>query len=109
MIRNFHSMRFDVAIVAGPRLSNWPTVGVRELSFLISKFGLETGWVGGEGLVAKGVLPSGGSGGIALVEDAQGRATESKLGRSFASFCPTKLRVHSKVPVIRPSYSAVPR
>jgi ferredoxin len=74
MIRNFHSMRFDVALVAGPRLPNWPTVGVRELSSLISKFGLEAGWVGGEGLFAKGVLSAGGTGGIALVEDAQGRA-----------------------------------
>jgi ferredoxin len=73
-VRNFHSMRFDVAIVAGPRLPEFPTVGVRELSTLLSKFGLETGWVGGEGLFAKGVLPAGGSGGLALVEDAQGRA-----------------------------------
>lgn len=74
MIRNFHTARFDVAIVAGPRLPEWPTIGVRELSSLVSKFGLEAGWIGGEGLVAKGVLSSGGSGGIALVEDAQGRA-----------------------------------
>ncbi len=74
MIRNFHSTRFDVAIVAGPRLPEWPTVGVRELSSLVSKFGLEAGWVGGEGLFAKGVLPADGSGGLALVEDAQGRA-----------------------------------
>lgn len=74
MIRNFHSMRFDLALVAGPRLPQWPTVGVRELSSLVSKFGLEAGWIGGEGLFAKGVLSAGGSGGIALVEDAQGRA-----------------------------------
>jgi ferredoxin len=47
---------------------------VRELSTLISKFGLEAGWIGGEGLFAKGVLSTGGSGGIAFAEDAQGRA-----------------------------------
>jgi ferredoxin len=74
MMRNFHSMRFDVALVAGPRLPTWPTVGVRELSSLLSKFKLEVGWIGGDGLVAKGVLPTGSSGGVALVEDGQGRA-----------------------------------
>ncbi len=73
MIRNFHSTRFDLAIVAGPRLPRWPTVGVRELSSLISKFGLETAWIGGDGLSPKGVIPTGNSGGLVLVEDAQGR------------------------------------
>lgn len=73
MIRNFHSTRFDVAIVGGPRLPEWPTVGIRELSSLVSKFGLETAWIGGDGLFPKGILPAGGSGGIVLVEDAQGR------------------------------------
>jgi hypothetical protein len=61
-IRNFHSMRFDVALVAGPRLPSFPTVGVKELSSLVSKFGLEVGWIGGDGLFAKGVLSAGGSG-----------------------------------------------
>lgn len=74
MIKNFHSTRFDVAIIAGPRLAHWPTIGVRELSSLVSKFGLEAGWIGREGLYAKGVLTAGGSGGIVLAEDAQGRA-----------------------------------
>lgn len=73
MIRNFYTTKFDVAIVSGPRLPVWPTVGVRELSSLCSKFGLEAGWVGGGTLFPKGVLASGGTGGIVFVEDAQGR------------------------------------
>lgn len=73
MTRNFYSTEFDLAIVAGHRLPYWPTVGVRELSSLCSKFGLETAWIGGDGLRPQGILASGNSGGIILAEDAQDR------------------------------------
>jgi ferredoxin len=73
MIRNFYGTKFDVAIVSGPRLPVWPTVGVRELSAFCSKFGLKAAWLGGTTLFPKGVLSSGSTGGTVFVEDAQGR------------------------------------
>ncbi|MBC7387528.1 MAG: 4Fe-4S dicluster domain-containing protein [Cryobacterium sp.] len=72
-MKNFYSTPFDVAIVAGNRLPHWPSVGVRELSKLCTKFGLEVGWVGGPGLRGRGVIPTGSTGGVVLAEDIQGR------------------------------------
>lgn len=85
MSGNFYSTKFDLAIVAGPRLPFWPTTGVRELSALCTKFGLETAWIGGAGLHPKGVLSTGSSGGIILAEDAQ-RRTHRVEARAIVKF-----------------------
>lgn len=85
MSGNFYSTQFDLAIVSGPRLPFWPTTGVRELSTLCSKFGLETAWIGGPGLSPKGVLSTGSSGGMILAEDAQGR-THRVEARAIVKF-----------------------
>lgn len=85
MSRSFYSTKFDLVIVAGPRLPFWPTTGVRELSSLCTKFGLETAWVGGAGLHPQGVLSTGSSGGIILAEDAQ-RRTHRVEARAIVKF-----------------------
>ena len=65
--------QMDVAILAGPRLKQWPTHGVRTLSKLCADSGLKAGWYGGAGMTVTGVLPNEGSGGIVMMEDAQKR------------------------------------
>src|SRR5690606_6732003 len=64
---------FDLAIVAGPRVSVWPSVGVRTLSAFCSEMGLTVGLFGGPGISVKGVLPLPGAGGIGVAADQQGR------------------------------------
>lgn len=64
---------FDVAILAAPRLTVWPSVGVRVLSAHCADMGLTVGVFGGNSVRVCGVLPLPGTGGIALVEDLQGR------------------------------------
>src|ERR1019366_7253995 len=59
--------------LAGPRLSQWPTHGVRILSKLCADAGLKAGWYGGAGMTVTGVLPNEGSGGIVMMEDVQKR------------------------------------
>jgi ferredoxin/aerobic-type carbon monoxide dehydrogenase small subunit (CoxS/CutS family) len=63
----------DVAILAGPRLKQWPTQGLRVLSRHCADAGLRVGWYGGPGLQVRGVLPAEGSGGVVMLEDAQKR------------------------------------
>jgi ferredoxin/aerobic-type carbon monoxide dehydrogenase small subunit (CoxS/CutS family) len=63
----------DVALLAGPRLKQWPTQGARVLSRYCSDAGLKVGWYGGPGMKVRGVLPMEGSGGVVMVEDAQKR------------------------------------
>jgi len=63
----------DVAILAGPRLKQWPTQGARVLSRHCADAGLRVGWYGGPGMRVRGVLPLEGSGGVVMIEDAQKR------------------------------------
>jgi ferredoxin len=65
--------QMDVAILAGPRLRQWPTQGVRVLSRHCSDAGLKVGWYGGPGLQVRGVLPLDSGGSLVMVEDVQGR------------------------------------
>ncbi|MBU6154208.1 MAG: 4Fe-4S binding protein [Bdellovibrionales bacterium] len=65
--------QIDVAILAGPRLRQWPTQGVRVLSRHCSDAGLKVGWYGGPGMRVRGVLPLESSGALVMVEDVQGR------------------------------------
>ena len=64
---------FDLVVLAGPRIPAWPSVGVRALSFLCSEAGLQVGLFGGESIRVRGVIPSPGTGGLAIIEDTQGR------------------------------------
>ncbi len=68
-----HNQVFDVAIVAGPRIQVWPSVGVRVLSALCAEMGLTVGIFGGPSIQVKGVLPLPGTGGLVLVQDPQER------------------------------------
>jgi len=65
--------QIDVAILAGPRLKQWPTQGVRVLSRHCSDSGLKVGWYGGAGMKVRGVLPLESSGALVMVEDVQKR------------------------------------
>jgi ferredoxin len=65
--------RFDVLVIAAPGVRRWPGLGVRALATLCAEMDLSVGVFGGEGLKVKGVLPLSGTGGVALVEDSQGR------------------------------------
>src|SRR5687767_5665970 len=64
---------FDVVIVAGPRVDPWPSVGARAISSLCADMGLTVGMLGGDTLVARGVIPLPGTGGLVLAEDVQHR------------------------------------
>ncbi len=64
---------FDVAIVAGPRVKHWPSVGIRTLSAICSQVGLKVGLFGGASMKVKGVLPLPQTNGIVMIEDLQGR------------------------------------
>ena len=65
--------KFDVVIAAGPRLENWPSVGVKALSLCCAEMGLTVGQFGGEFVTVRGVIPLPGTGGIVLIEDLQRR------------------------------------
>jgi len=65
--------KFDVLVVAAPGVQRWPGLGLRALSTLCAEMDLSVGLFGGEGLRVMGVLPLTGSGGVALVQDSQGR------------------------------------
>ncbi|MBC7691604.1 MAG: 4Fe-4S dicluster domain-containing protein [Methylotenera sp.] len=65
--------KFDVLLVAGPRVELWPSAGVRALSSLCADSGLSVGWIGGETLQARGVIPLPGTGALVLAEDLQRR------------------------------------
>jgi ferredoxin len=65
--------KFDVAILAGPRVVHWPSAGVRDLSRLCAEMGLTVGVFGGESVTVRGVIPLPGTGGIVLIEDVQKR------------------------------------
>jgi ferredoxin len=71
--KNFRASQFDVLLVSGVRLQSWPSSGVRTLSQMVSDFGLEAAWIGGEDLNAKGIIPLLSTGGIVLAEDSQSR------------------------------------
>ncbi len=64
---------FDCVILAGPRISLWPSVGVRALSTICSEMGLRVGVFGGKTVSVKGVVPLPQTSGLVLIEDAQGR------------------------------------
>jgi ferredoxin len=68
-----YDSRFDVAIVAGPRVTLWPSIGVRVLSAFCTEMGLTVGLFGGASVSVRGVIPSSGTGGIVLAEDMQKR------------------------------------
>ncbi len=68
-----HDSRFDVVIVAGPRVMLWPSIGVRMLSAFCTEMGLSVGLFGGSSISVRGVIPSSGTGGVVLAEDAQKR------------------------------------
>lgn len=70
---NVRDGKFDVAIVAGPRVENWPSIGVRSLSLICAEMGLSVGQFGGEDLTVLGVIPLSSTGGMVLVEDIQKR------------------------------------
>ncbi len=65
--------KFDVVIAAGPRVENWPSIGVRTLSTLCADMGLTAAQFGGENVTVRGVIPLPGTGGLILVEDVQKR------------------------------------
>jgi ferredoxin len=69
----FRDGKFDVAVLAGPRLDLWPSAGVKQLSLLCGDMGLTVGLFGGEDMTVRGIIPSPGTGGVVLVEDVQHR------------------------------------
>ena len=70
---NVREGKFDVLILAGPRLDIWPSAGVRMISVLCAEMGLSVGQFGGESAIVRGVIPLPDTGGIVLVEDIQKR------------------------------------
>lgn len=64
---------FDVVVAAGPRVDLWPSAGVRALSMACAEMGLSVGLFGGDSMRVRGVIPLGGTGGMVVVEDVQGR------------------------------------
>lgn len=67
------SSQFDVALMTGPRVSHFPSIGVRTLSKLCADFGLKVAWLGGDELQARGVIPGPQGGAVVLAQDAQAR------------------------------------
>jgi ferredoxin len=65
--------RFDVAVVAAPGIDLWPSTGVRAIASLCANMGLSVGLFGGDDLRVRGVIPSQGTGGTIIIEDAQKR------------------------------------
>lgn len=66
-------MKFDLAVIASPRVEVWPSIGVRTLAMMATDMGLSVGVFGGSTFSVKGVIPQAGSGGLIIVEDAQQR------------------------------------
>lgn len=77
----------DVAIVASPGLTHWPSVGARALSALCAEWGLRVGVLGVDPLQVIGVIPSGDTGGLVFCEDPQRRVhrIQAKSVVRFAS------------------------
>lgn len=73
MSLNVRDGHVDVAILAGPRVRTWPSIGVRLLSATLAERGLTVGQWGGHHLRARGVLVAPGPGGMVVAEDAQNR------------------------------------
>ncbi len=73
MLDRFRDGKFDVVILAGPRVKDWPTAGSRAISLLCAEAGLTVGVFGGDSIHPRGVLPGPVTGGTALLEDTQGR------------------------------------
>jgi Fe-S-cluster-containing hydrogenase component 2 len=69
----FRDGKFDVVALAGPRVSLWPSIGVKALSLNCAEMGLTVGMFGGEDVSVRGVIPSPGTGGTVLIEDVQHR------------------------------------
>lgn len=65
--------QYDIAVVAGPRVTAWPAVGARALSMVCTEMGLTVGLLGGNDLIGRGVIPLPGTGGLVFVEDLQHR------------------------------------
>lgn len=65
--------RFDVVVLAGPRLASWPSAGVRALAALCAEMGLSVGVFGGESITVRGVIPFNGTGGLVITQDVQKR------------------------------------
>ncbi|MEK7690415.1 MAG: 4Fe-4S binding protein [Bdellovibrionota bacterium] len=72
----------DVLVVAGPRINHWPTAGARALSIACSEFGLQNRLIGGDTLVARGMIPDPGVGGTVIASDPRG-AISSYRARSI--------------------------
>lgn len=79
----FREGALDLLILAGPRLSHWPSVGVRTLARITADFGLNVGVYGGDDLSPRGIMPLPGTGAIALLQDVQGRVHRMR-GRAIA-------------------------
>lgn len=73
IVDRFRDGKFDVLILAGPRVKDWPTAGSRAISLLCAEAGLTVGVFGGDAIRPRGVLPGSVTGGTALLEDTQGR------------------------------------
>jgi len=69
----FHDSSFDVLIVAAPRVTRWPSVGVQALSRICGQHDLKVGLLGGQGINPKGVIPLPTTGGVLISEDSQKR------------------------------------
>jgi ferredoxin len=64
---------FDVALLAAPNVEVWPSAGVRAIASLCANVKLTVGLFGGDDLRVRGVIPSPGTGGVVIIEDAQNR------------------------------------
>lgn len=65
--------KFDVLIVAGPRVRVWPSVGAQTIASLCAESGLLVGILGGEHIHVKGVIPQQGVGALVFAQDTQKR------------------------------------
>lgn len=61
-----------MVIAAGPRVENWPSIGVRAISSICAEMGLSVGQFGGESMSVRGVIPLE-TGGLVILEDSQKR------------------------------------
>lgn len=52
----FRDGKFDVVALAGPRVSLWPSIGVKALSLNSAEMGLTVGMFGGEDVSVRGVI-----------------------------------------------------
>lgn len=65
--------KFDVLIVAGPRIRIWPSIGAQTIASLCAESGLLVGILGGEHIHVKGVIPQQGVGALVFAQDTQKR------------------------------------